>query len=201
MVKGGAFFVVNSEHAKRLRVIGRRLFFDTGYSSMTCSGNQMNEIVYSELNKRDIPEAHALVRKVYDEFLSGENTRRGNEVFYDFIKNENAEGRLSENSFALAARNNNRICGMIEIKNYNHVCLLFVQSEMQNRGIAKTLYQKALAKCIRKNSNFIDVNSSLYAVPVYEKLGFKKTGDKTILKGIQFVPMLHKFIPKSGLGG
>ena len=41
----------------------------------------------------------------------------------------------------------------------------------------------------------IDVNSSLWAVPAYEKLGFKQMGPQQELKGIHFVPMVKELEP------
>ena len=156
-----------------------------------------SEITYSALNINEIPEAYSLVREVYNELVSSENTKQGNDVFYDFIKFEEAKKRLSEISFAIIAKIDSRICGIIEIKNYNHVCLLFVKKEMMRQGLAKTMFKLAIDKCIQKNSDYIDVNSSLYAIPIYEKLGFSQTEDKKLVNGIQFIPMLYK-INKSG---
>ena len=156
-----------------------------------------SQITYSEIKKNEISEAYSLVRKVYDEFVSNENSDQGNDVFYDFIKYDNAKKRLSEICFSIIAKINGKICGIIEIKNYNHVCLLFVEKEMHEQGIAKTMLKLAADKCIRNNSDFIDVNSSLYAVPIYEKLGFRTTEGKKLINGINFVPMLFK-IKKTG---
>ena len=46
------------------------------------------EIIYYKLNISDINEAYILVREVYDEFVSNENTEQGNGVFYGFSKND-----------------------------------------------------------------------------------------------------------------
>ena len=151
----------------------------------------MNKICYSTLTIEDIPEAYSLVRKVYDEFVSNENNTQGNSIFYDFIKPEKAQKRLSEISFAIVAKVNTRICGIIEVKNNNHICLLFVKKNLHKHGIAKAMFKLAIDKCIQNKRNYIDVNSSLYAVPIYKKLGFRKTENRKLINGIQFVPMLY----------
>ena len=42
-----------------------------------------------------------------------------------------------------------------------------------------------------KSLTQITVNSSPYAVKVYERLGFMKTGEQQEKNGILFIPMMH----------
>ena len=51
---------------------------------------------------------------------------------------------------------------------------------------------RALGICLNSKPDLqqIDVNSSLYAEPVYEKLGFRQTGAEQVKNGIRFIPMV-----------
>jgi predicted GNAT family N-acyltransferase len=44
----------------------------------------------------------------------------------------------------------------------------------------------------------ISVNSSAYAVPIYEKLGFRPVGNEQVKNGIAFIPMVLKLTSHNG---
>ena len=98
--------------------------------------------------------------------------------------------RLAQNHFALVAVENRVITGLIEVRSYSHISLLFVKKEYHRKGIAGELLKSALEKCRQEKSylRFLGVNSSPYAVHIYEKLGFVKTGPEQTINGIRFTP-------------
>ena len=64
--------------------------------------------------------------------------------------------------------------------------LFFVDKSSQAKGIGK----KLINIVIDDNENsFITVNSSRYAVPIYEKIGFVKTEEEKEQDGLKFTPM------------
>ncbi len=78
------------------------------------------------------------------------------------------------------------VAGYIALRNNQHLYHLFVSSTHQRKGIARQLWQhvKALS-----GSDHFTLRSSLYAVPVYAKLGFKICGNVGCKDGIGFQPM------------
>lgn len=72
--------------------------------------------------------------------------------------------------------------------------LHFVHDDYQHKGVAKKLFSLALGRCLRHNPHLpgITVNSSPYAVPVYERLGFVPTQPEKVKKGIRHTPMLYR---------
>jgi ribosomal protein S18 acetylase RimI-like enzyme len=87
--------------------------------------------------------------------------------------------------------NDNDIAGVIEVRDYNHISLFFVKKEYQNRGVGKKLTELAITKCREHQpaATYIDVNSSPYAVHIYEKMGFVKQSEEQIKNGIRFTPL------------
>jgi GNAT superfamily N-acetyltransferase len=87
-----------------------------------------------------------------------------------------------------------KIVGMIDIKENCHICLFFVDSSYQRRGVGRVLLDHALAHCLRNTSKVtvIDVHSSLFAVPIYKKLGFRQTKPEQIRNEIRFVEMVKQ---------
>ena len=83
--------------------------------------------------------------------------------------------------------NKNKLIGVIATRNNgNHIALFFVDGEYHKKGIGKCLFQKVLENA---TSNEITVNSSVYAVEVYHKLGFVDTDKEQIEDGIIYTPM------------
>ncbi len=83
------------------------------------------------------------------------------------------------------------IAGVIEIRNHSHVSQLFVAGSHHRRGLARTLLEHALARCRIANPDLVTVTvaSSTYAVEVYERLGFVRTGPERVERGIRVNPM------------
>ncbi len=154
----------------------------------------MLNILVEEMQNGEEKSAIKLIKDCFMEFVAPGFSADGIEEFFKFANPDSMRKRLYTDNFAFIAKKENRIIGIIEFQNYNHICLLFVKKEYHNLGIAKTLFKKALNRCKEVNPEliFIDVNSSPYALPVYEKLGFIATGDEVISNGLRYIPMEYK---------
>lgn len=64
-------------------------------------------------------------------------------------------------------------------------------------GRARDHFKRALQICREGNSGprEVSVHASLYAVPIYGKLGFEHAGPECTEDGITFAPMVFKFEP------
>jgi len=133
----------------------------------------------------------SLVKKVYDEFVAPDYTEQGNQFFYNWIDPENIAQRQQEEISLFVATISEKIVGMIEIRDKNHISLLFVDTAYQRKGIANELLKSALNNC-RLNDKSLDkfyVHASPFSVPIYERLGFKATSEMKEEKGITYLPM------------
>lgn len=84
----------------------------------------------------------------------------------------------------------NRLVGIIATRDEGaHIALFFVDGDYQGQGIGRKLWNAMLND---NANNKITVHSSQYAVPIYAKLGFVKTGDIQIENGITFIPMVFE---------
>ena len=83
--------------------------------------------------------------------------------------------------------------GVIDLRDNDHVSLLFVDKGFQRQGIARELLARALsvARPARPGLDRVTVNSSRFGVPIYERLGFRQTGPERTVNGIVFTPMAH----------
>jgi ribosomal protein S18 acetylase RimI-like enzyme len=133
-----------------------------------------------------------LVHTCFDEFVATDCNDDGINFFYQFLQKEEFIKRNINETFTLTAKNTKgSIVGMIEAKNEGHICLLFVGKEYQQKGISKQLFSIAKDLISKKNANNVKmtVNSSIYAVDIYKKLGFTAVGNIKTINGISFVEM------------
>jgi len=133
-----------------------------------------------------------LIIQVFDEFIAGGYSQEGVQEFLAYVTPEGLAKRVQENHFTLVAAAGDSIVGVIEVRACDHVSLLFVDKAFQGRGISRTLLEQALVRCRGNNPELheVSVNSSPYAVPIYESLGFCITGPEQTVHGIRFTPMI-----------
>jgi ribosomal protein S18 acetylase RimI-like enzyme len=93
------------------------------------------------------------------------------------------------------AETQGRMVGAIEVRNWDHISLFFVDGELQRKGIGRELWRRALQACLasRPDGDRITVHSSPNAVEAYRRLGFRVEGAEQTVNGIRFVPMAFAF--------
>jgi GNAT superfamily N-acetyltransferase len=156
------------------------------------TGIFMGNLSFCKVLPEDAPAISGMVAACFNEFVAPGFSNEGVAGFLDYVRPEAFKERLGAGNFAFASLDGGAPVGYIEVRScLTHICLLFVNKEYQRKGIAKKLLGLAVAECGLKGgrTGFLDVNSSPYAVPVYEKMGFVKTGDEQTVKGITFTPM------------
>ena len=132
-------------------------------------------------NKKD--EALLFAKKVYIESKDESYSEQGIETFYNFINNK----EITKSFKVYGAFEDNVLKGLIATDSQKrHICLFFVDKVSQGKGIGKELMRVV----VNNNENsYITVNSSRYAVPIYEKLGFIKMEEEKEQDGLKFTPM------------
>ncbi len=159
--------------------------------------NMNSKIVFIELEKGEETEACRLVIDCFNDFVAPDYSDEGVKEFLKYVNPSSMQERLAHGHFVLVAVYDSLIVGVIEIRSNNHISLLFVKKEYQRRGIAGRLLELAIQRCIQgdNTTSEIDVNSSPYAVKIYEKLGFTRADAEKLVNGIRFIPMKSK-LPK-----
>ena len=82
------------------------------------------------------------------------------------------------------------LIGVAATRDYSHLYHLFVAESSQGRGLARRLWQtaKEASQSAGHRGDFT-VNSSRFAVGLYEKLGFVREGPEVERGGVIAVPM------------
>ncbi|MEI0581348.1 GNAT family N-acetyltransferase [Brachyspira pilosicoli] len=150
-----------------------------------------NNFEIKKAQTEDLHEISNLAKKIYLKYNSSLDTDEGKSNILTFINYDNILMRTYiDGSLILKAIDikKNAIIGFIEIRNYNHISLLFIDDEYFRLGLGKELFEKV--KDIIKSDKY-SVNSSDYAVEFYKKLGFVAIYDTIkIENGVHFHPMI-----------
>ena len=151
-------------------------------------------LTFREIKNGEELRACQLVMESFNEFVAPDYSEKGVIEFSKYLNPQFIQQRLVNNHFVIVALDKDTITGMIEVRNHNHISLLFVKKEYLKRGIAKKLLETAIDKSLKHNTNIslIEVNSSPFAIQIYEKLGFVKTDTEQVKNGIRFTPMTKK---------
>lgn len=157
-----------------------------------CLAVMAETLTYRLMHPTDVLNVSDLIARVYNELVASEHSPEGVQEFYRYIQPSAFLARQESNHFTLISVLQNNVVGIIEVRDYNHISLLFVATEYQRQGIAKELFHRAIQICQSNKPGLsrVSVNASLYAVPIYEKLGFRGIGEKQVINGISFVPMV-----------
>ena len=95
----------------------------------------------------------------------------------------------SESMVFLLAVNDQAIAGVLAIEGKSSIKYFFVHPAQQKMGIGQLLWQ--FAKNSGAFGETLKVRSSLFAVPIYERLGLKSTEPPGCFKGLHFQAMVN----------
>lgn len=139
----------------------------------------------------DLDEINRLVERVFHQFVAPKYSEEGVEEFKRYIDLDVIRARFDNNHLIYLAEDldSKHIVGMLEIRNYEHISLFFVDKAYMGQNIGRKLSELAFERCVNNGGKILTVNSSPNAIGIYEKLGFKATDEEQVVKGIKFVPM------------
>ncbi len=137
----------------------------------------------------DAQAIHILIASLAAYFV--EPGSQGEQDFLKTIAPEAIAGYVIDPAFIyLIGEVDGELAGVIALKERVHVYHMFVAVKFQRQGIAQELWEKIknMAQA-QGNPGWFTLNATPYAVPVYERFGFKATGVQVDKYGLSFVPM------------
>lgn len=146
----------------------------------------MYKTVIKKLRQAEIVEFLPLVWDVFCEFEAPNYPESAKFAFKQAIYDEKYLAMLT----AYGAYNDCVPIGIIATREGGeHIALFFVDGKYHRQGIGRKLWNAMLKN---NPNNELTVHSSLYAVPVYEKLGFVKIDGIQTKDGITYQLMMWK---------
>jgi GNAT superfamily N-acetyltransferase len=143
----------------------------------------------------DAEQISAFINEVAADFIVCEFSQAGR----DYFIGEHAPGKMRERlasgfQFFLAEQSGDLV-GVSALRGLSHLHYLFVARRHQRRGLGRRLWRAVQEACLRIGYRGpITVNSSAYAVPVYERFGFVRCGPPQHEHGVVHYPLLLKTI-------
>lgn len=128
-----------------------------------------------------------LIRDVFMEFEAPDYSAEGVQTFLSYIENP----QIFDALVFYGAFLQQKLVGVLAVKDGNHISLFFVDRDLHRRGIGTALFLHYLQEI---DVHTVTVNAAPIAVPFYEKLGFLKKNTEQTENGIRYTPMqyLHR---------
>ena len=151
----------------------------------------MKDIILRKMFDGEENTVSTLIEEVFNEFIAPEYSEEGINKFKNHIELNSLLFRKENGSIFTVAVDKEKIIGIVEIRDLNHISLFFVNKKYHGNGIGGILIKSAIkeSQSIYPNIKTFTVNSSSYAKKVYEKLGFNQTQEEQIKNGLCFIPM------------
>lgn len=147
-------------------------------------------MIYRPASPEDAEGMSRLILSFRESYMA-EPGGAGAEKFLASVSTEAERGYVLSSRYRyLVADANGELAGFVATRDDTHVFRLFVSRHHQNRGVARELWRRVLD--VASGSGVVPVftvNSSILAVPVYERFGFVKISGPVRTDGIVFVPM------------
>lgn len=143
------------------------------------------------INGQEIEPVCDLVMRCFNTFIAPGYSQEGCDEFASFATPVAMRRRISETSFVLAAVNEGKIAGMVEVRCPYHIALFDVEPDCHCQGIGRQLMKATVDHCreLHPDLDKITVNAAPGAVVVYQHLGFSATATEQETHGIRYVPM------------
>lgn len=139
-----------------------------------------------EATEKDVPQIAELVTSLSDYYLNDPEQKLPL-WFSDTLSINAFTSRMADPGYLnFVYEQSGEIKAYISLKGRAHLYHLFVSECHQGKGIARRLWERVLE---HSQSDCITVRSSIYAVPVYKKLGFSLSGPVGLKEGIAFQAM------------
>ncbi len=144
-----------------------------------------------EIKSSEWKDAMRLAWRVFLKFEAPEYRAEGVRNFYSFISDPVLEKMFRKGEYiAFGAFDNEKIVGILGIRDKSHISLLFVDTDYHKQGIASALISRVFDYLrMELGAQKATVNSSPYAVGFYHKMGFHDTDLEITKDGIRFTPM------------
>lgn len=148
-------------------------------------------MTYRDFLPGDTAGVRDLVLTTFDEFVGSGYTPRGTGNFYSYMDPDKLLERQLKGHCIILCESGKQIVGMVEVRNFDHISLFFVHKTCMGLGIGRQLFEFVRQRCRDNNPDLeaITVNSSPFAVPIYENMGFFKESEEREMNGILFTPM------------
>jgi len=138
----------------------------------------------------DIAAVAGLIRQLAEQFVVHESAPDAAAAFLREHDEEAVRRNIGAGMVYHVAESGSTLAGFVAVRDNSHLFHMFVDQRFHRQGVARRLWEVARRVAVEAgNPGVFTVNSSNYAAPVYEALGFIRTQATQYMNGIYFNPM------------
>lgn len=138
----------------------------------------------------DVPRISALVRDLAARYIAHAFSEEAAGRLLGSMEEPAIRRYLASGYRYHVAEDNDELAGVVAVRDNSHLYHLFVAERFQGQGLARALWQVAKTASLEAgNPGVFTVNSSRFAVGLYEKFGFVGHGEVTDESGVIHIPM------------
>jgi N-acetylglutamate synthase-like GNAT family acetyltransferase len=153
----------------------------------------VDSITIRKATTSDSQRISELISRNAQSLLQDDFENDGLDFFLNTVNHRAIKDYMEQGFPYLVAQSDKNIVGVIAMKDCSHMFHLFVDKAYHKKGIAKKLWQAIFDHSLKNgNSGVFTLNSTSYALPVYERWGFSTTDKEQSRHGIRYTPM--KFV-------
>ena len=151
---------------------------------------ETNTISIRRVRPEELEEYNELILNVFHKTVALDYSKRGIEEFVQISTLESTRKRYNSGNYMSVAIDDNKIIGVVEVRDSNHISRFFVATNYHRKGIGRLLLQNVLNEYPELQK--LTVNSSPYAIKAYTGLGFTQNGPKENHEdGIVSIPLVY----------
>ncbi|MCE3604102.1 GNAT family N-acetyltransferase [Massilia sp. P8910] len=138
----------------------------------------------------DIPAVVVLFRALATEFIVHESPPEVAATFLRDNDEQGFQGFLAKGYVYHVAEIDGGLAGFIAVRERKHLYHMFVGKNFHGRGVARAMWDVARRAAMEGGGDgSFTVNSSNYALPVYQSMGFERSAPMQSVNGLYFNPM------------
>lgn len=137
-------------------------------------------------------DAIGLAYKTFLEYDAPDFAPEGIQHFREFVSDNHLRRMFESGELQVIGAYDDKLIGMIALKNNSHISLLFVDGAYHRHGIGSTLLCEIMDYARNKlKQEYLTVNSSPFAVDFYHNMGFENLKSEIVSEGIRYTPMKY----------
>ncbi|OHU87775.1 MULTISPECIES: GNAT family N-acetyltransferase [Pseudoalteromonas] len=143
-------------------------------------------MVIRELLHGDCDEVSKVCMSSFMNSVAGTLSEQGIVTFKRIASGAALSERMTQDNLMLVAVINGRVAGYVELKQGQHIAMLFVAPQYQKQGVGRRLLSSLKSGV---SNTKLTVHASTTSVSAYERYGFISVGDIAVSEGLVYQPM------------